>query len=122
MVDGWDNVWRSSAPGPHTHGNTARQAVDGLWTEARGQQRQSNDPGSANAETTPARALAAAADRKQQPNATCEGKHGKELTGDCPGPCKETTTRRNVTQGGGRGSWHGAGSVGEVRHRMADPT
>ena len=25
--------------------NTARQATDGLWTEARGQQKQSNDPG-----------------------------------------------------------------------------
>ena len=27
------------------HRNTARQATDGLWTEARGQQKQSNDPG-----------------------------------------------------------------------------
>ena len=25
--------------------NTARQAMDGLWTEARGQQKQSNNPG-----------------------------------------------------------------------------
>ena len=33
-------------------------------------------PGSANAETPPARAPAAAADRKQQPDATCEGKNG----------------------------------------------
>ena len=32
--------------------------------------------GSANAETTPARAPAAATDRKQQPDATCEGKNG----------------------------------------------
>ena len=32
--------------------------------------------GSANAATTPARALAAAADRKQRPDATCEGKNG----------------------------------------------
>ena len=32
--------------------------------------------GSANAETTLARAPAAAADRKQQPDATCEGKNG----------------------------------------------
>ena len=32
--------------------------------------------GSANAETTPAGAPAAAADRKQRPNATCEGKNG----------------------------------------------
>ena len=40
-----DNVWRNRAPGPHAHRNTARQAMDGLWTEARGQQKQSNDPG-----------------------------------------------------------------------------
>ena len=32
--------------------------------------------GSANAETTPARAPAVAADRKQRPDATCEGKNG----------------------------------------------
>ena len=32
--------------------------------------------GSTNAETTPARVPAAAADRKQQPDATCEGKNG----------------------------------------------
>ena len=86
-------------------------ATDGLWTEARGQQTQSNGPhnnqhippirqplgaadaqtahpatsstapahqplGSANAETTPAGAPAAAADRKQRPDATCEGKNG----------------------------------------------
>ena len=73
--------------------------MDGLWTEARGQQKQLNDPGnnqhnlntptagrhiqhspgtlgSTNAETTPARAPAAAADRKQQPDATCKGKNG----------------------------------------------
>ena len=83
--------------------------MDGLWTEARGQQKQSNDPannqhnpvhqllgaadaqtahpatsstapahqplGSANAERTPAGAPAAAADRKQRPDATCKGKN-----------------------------------------------
>ena len=32
--------------------------------------------GSANAETTPAGAPTAAADRKQRPDATCEGKNG----------------------------------------------
>ena len=32
--------------------------------------------GSANAETTPAGAPAAAADRTQRPDATCEGKNG----------------------------------------------
>ena len=45
MVDGRDSAWRNRAPGPHAHRNTARQATDGLWTEARGQQKQSNDPG-----------------------------------------------------------------------------
>ena len=45
MVDGRDNTWMSRAPGPHAHRNTARQVMDGLWTEARGQQKQSNDPG-----------------------------------------------------------------------------
>ena len=41
MVDSPDSMNR--APGPHR--NTARQATDGLWTEARGQLKQSNDPG-----------------------------------------------------------------------------
>ena len=34
--------WRNRAPGPHR--NTARQAMDGLWTEVCGQQKPSNDP------------------------------------------------------------------------------
>ena len=46
MVDSRDSAWRNRAPGPHAHRNTARQAVDGLWTEVCGQQKQSNDPGS----------------------------------------------------------------------------
>ena len=44
MVDSRDNAWRSRAPGPHAQGKTARQVVDSLWTEACGQQKQSNDP------------------------------------------------------------------------------
>ena len=43
MGDGPDSAWRNRAPGPHR--NTARQAMDGLWTEVCGQQMQSNDPG-----------------------------------------------------------------------------
>ena len=35
----------SPGGGAHAHRNTVRQAMDGLWTEARGQQKQSNDPG-----------------------------------------------------------------------------
>ena len=44
MVDGRDSAWRNRASGPHAHRNTARQATDGLWTEGRGKQKQSNDP------------------------------------------------------------------------------
>ena len=40
---GLDSAWRNRALGPHR--NTARQAMDGLWTEVCGQQKQSNDPG-----------------------------------------------------------------------------
>ena len=83
VVDGGDNAWRSRAPGPHAHGNTAWQVVDGLRTGVLGQQKQSNDPrnnpsttpahqpmGSAKAETTPEGAPATAADRKQRPYVT----------------------------------------------------
>ena len=59
MVDGRDNAWRSRAPGPHAHGNTARQVMDGLWIEARGTaktvkrpQQQAAQPQYANTPTT----------------------------------------------------------------------
>ena len=40
--------------------------------------------------------------RPQQPTERSNPtQHAKGRTGDCPGPRKETTTRRNVTQGGG---------------------
>ena len=40
--------------------------------------------------------------RPQRPTESSDPtQHAKGRTGDCPGPCKETTTRRNVTQGGG---------------------
>ena len=42
---GRNSAWRNRAPGPHAHRNTARQAMDGLWTQARGQ---------SNSQTTPA--------------------------------------------------------------------
>ena len=50
--------------------------------------------GSANAETTPARAPAVAPTESSNPT-----QHAKGRTGDCPGPRKGATTRRNVTQG-----------------------
>ena len=33
VVDGRDNAWGSRAPGPHAHGNAARQVTDGLRPE-----------------------------------------------------------------------------------------
>ena len=40
--------------------------------------------------------------RRQQPTERSNlTQHAKGRTGGCPGPHKETTTRRNVTQGGG---------------------
>ena len=66
--------------------------------------------GSANTETTPAGAPAAAADRKQRPDATCEGKNG------CPGPRKETTIRGNVTRGA-----RGCHTTGQGAERRSMP-
>ena len=130
MVDVRDSAWRSRAPGPHR--NTARQAMDGLWTEVCGQQKQSNDP--RNNQHNPQYAnYWAPLTRKRhipphpaQPRHTNDGaprtrkrhqqehrpqwptersdptQHAKGRTGDCPGPRKGATTRRNVTQGAHR--------------------
>ena len=57
--------------------------------------------GSANAETTLAEAPAAALTERDPTH------HAKGRKGGCPGPRKETTTRRNVTQGGGAGATPG---------------
>ena len=133
MVDGQDNAWRNRAPGPHAHRNTARQAIDGLWTEARGQQKQSNNPRQQPAHPQYANYWApltrkrhtmphsaqpqhtnywASRTRKRhqqehRPQRPTESsnptQHAKGRTGDCPGSRKGSTTRRNVTQGGGGG-------------------
>ena len=76
-MDGRDNARRSGAPGPHAHGNPARHVMDdrrapATFSTAPAHQRL----GAANAETTPAGAPAAAADRTQRPDATCEGTNG----------------------------------------------
>ena len=137
MVDGPDSAWRNRAPGPHR--NTARQAMDGLWTEVCGQQKQSNDPG--NNQHNPQYAnywapltrkrhiLPHSAQpqhnnywaprtrkrhqqehRPQRPTERSDPtQHAKGRTGDCPGPRKGATARRNVTQGGGGGGFRGRG-------------
>ena len=130
MVDGRDNEWRNRAPGPHAHRTTARQAMDGLWTEARGQQtvkrprqqpahsqyanywapltrKRHTMPHSAQPQHTKYWAPRTRKRHQQEhwPQRPTESsnptQHAKGRTGDCPGPRKGTTTRRNVTQGGG---------------------
>ena len=119
------------APGPHAHGNAARQVVDGLTTEVCGRQKQSNDPHN-NQHNPQCANYRAPLTRKRhipphsaQPQHTNDWapqtrkrhrqehrpqrptersdptQHAKGRTGDCPGPRKGTTTRRNVTRGGG---------------------
>ena len=124
MVDGPDSAWRNRAPGPH--GNTARQATDGLWTEARGQRKQSNDPQYANYWARKRHIPPHSAQpqhtnhwaprtrkrhqrehRPQRPTESSDPtQHAKGRTGDCPGPREGATTRRNVTRGGGGGYGH----------------
>ena len=125
-----DNAWRSRAPGPHAHGNAARQVVDGLRTEVWGRQKKSNDPRnnqhnpntpitgrpwrangtSRHIQHSPGTQTAGLRDRgndtqqehrPQRPTESSDPtQRAKGRTGDCPGPRKETATRRNVTQGG----------------------
>ena len=122
---------RSRARGAHAHGNTERQVVDGLRTEARGPQKQSNDPRKnrhnpqyanywapltrkrhipphpAQPQHTDYWALRTRKrhqqeHRPQRPTERSDPtQHAKGRAGDCPGPRKGTTTRRNVTRGGG---------------------
>ena len=131
MVDGRDSAWRNRAFGPHAHGNAERQAMNGLWTEARGQQTQSNDPGNNQHNPQYANDWALLTrkrhipphpaqprrtndwaprtwkrhqqeHRPQRPTESSDPtQHAKGRAGDCPGPRKETTTGRNVTRGRG---------------------
>ena len=117
--------------------------MDGLWTEARGQQKQSNDlrnkpahpqyanywaPLTRKQHTMPhpaqprhtnhwaprTRKRHQQEHRPQRPIESSDPtQHAKGRTGDCPGPRKETATRRNVTQGGGGAS--GSGTAGVER-------
>ena len=125
---------RSRAPRPHARGNAARQVVDGLWTGVCRQEIQSNDPRynqhnpqyanywapltrkrhipphPAQLRHTNYWALRTRKrhQREHQPQRPTERsdptQHAKGRPGDCPGPCKGTTTRRNVTRGGGGGN------------------
>ena len=111
----------SGAPGPHAHGNVARRVVDDRRAEVCGRRKPPYAPqqpaqppvrrllGPADTQTAPAATSTAPAHQRHQqehrPQRPTERsdptQHAKGRTGDCPGPRKETTTRRNVTRGGG---------------------
>ena len=75
-------VWRSLCMRPEGAGaSSIRQLLGAADAQTAHHATFSTAPthqllGSANAETTPARAPAAAADRTQRPDATCKGKNG----------------------------------------------
>ena len=119
-------------PPPEERSSDVGEVGDGLWTEARGQQKQSNDPGNNQHNpqyanywallTRKRRILPHPAQprrtndwaprtrkrhqrehRPQRPTERSDPtQHAKGRTGDRPGPLKGATTRRNVTRGGGR--------------------
>ena len=116
--------------------------MDGLWTEVCGRQKQSNDPHNnqhnpqyandwapltrkrhipphpaqprrTNDWAPRTRKRHQREHRPQRPTERSDPtQHAKGRTGDCPGPCKGTTTRRHVTWGGG-----GTTAFGAVRPR-----
>ena len=119
----------SGAGGYYTKGGGARQAMDGLWTEACGQQKQSNNPRNNQHKPQYANYLAPLTRKRHIPPHPAQPRHtnywaprtrkrhqqehrpqrptersdptqhAKGRPGDRPGPRKETTTRRNVTRG-----------------------
>ena len=143
---GPDSAWRNRAPGPHR--NTARQAMYGLWTAktVKRPRQQPAHPQYANywapltrkQHIPPHPAQPRHTDywaprtrkrhqqehRPQRPTERSDPtQHAKGRTGDCPGPRKGATTRRNVTQGGGllsgRTGALGGGESGAVSMRAA---
>ena len=115
---------RDGAPGLHAHGNAARQVVDDRREEGSGQQKPSNDPRNNHHNPRYANYWAPLTRKRHipphpaQPRHTnhwaprtqkrpqqehrpqrptersAPTQHAKGRTGDCPGPRKETATRR----------------------------
>ena len=113
-VDGRYNAWRSGAPGPpgasrtrkRSEAGCGRPESGGAWAaktvkrppQQPAQPRHTND----GAPRTQKRHQQE--HRPQRPTESSDPtQHAKGRTGGCPGPRKETATRRNVTQGGPNG-------------------
>ena len=130
MVDGPDSAWRNRAPGPHAQKHSeagyGRPVDRGAWTAktVKRPRQQPAHPQYANywapltrkRHTMPHPAQSQHTNywaprtrkrhqqehRPQRPTESSDPtQHAKGRTGDCPGPRKGATTRRNVTQGGG---------------------
>ena len=86
MVDGPDSAWRNRAPGPHR--NTARQAMDGLWTEVDSKNSQMTP---ATTSTSSIRQLLGAADTQTAHHATSSTAPTRQLLGSANA---ETTPAR----------------------------
>ena len=102
LVCGW-------VGGAHAHGNAARHVVDDLDAEGSGSKIRTPTP--ATTSTTSSAPITGrrltrqrrhTEHRPQRPSERIDPTPcAKGRTGDCPGPRKETATRRNVPQGGG---------------------
>ena len=139
MVDGRGNTWRSRAPVPRARTRKHREAgygrpVDrGAWTaktvKRPAQPQYGNcwvplmrkrhilphpaQPQHTNHWAPRTRKRHQPEHRPQWPTESSDPtQHAKGRRGDCPGPCTETTTRRNVTQGGA--GWHMASVLGSL--------
>ena len=116
------SVKKQQPNGPHAHGNTARQVVDEQNAEGSGQQKRRNDSHTnKHNPSTPTTGL------RQRENNTSRNRgrrvqHAKGRTGDCPGPCEGSATRRNATQGGWNRASVSTVQVTESRHRRRETT
>ena len=107
VVDDQDNMWRGGATGPHAHRNVARHVVDDLKVEGSRQQKPVKRPPQQPAQPQYAKYWARVTQkphhrehRLQRPSEhNGPSQHAMGRPGHCPGPHKETATRRNVTQG-----------------------
>ena len=112
VVDDQENTQRGGATGPHAHGNAARHVVDDLNAEGsglkpyNGPHNNQHNPQCPNYWAPLMRKQHQQEHRPQRPSERSDPtQHAEGRTGVCPGPCKETATRRNVTQGDKQYLW-----------------
>ena len=101
-----ESATQQASPRKRSDARAGRPECGGEWAAKTGKQprHQPPHPRSANYWAPLTRTRNQREHRPQRPTERSDPtQHAKGRTGDCPGPRKETATRRNVTQGGGRG-------------------